>query len=79
MVDQGVKVIFKPKKLAKMKKQKDSEGKEISVIDEVQTNGTDFSSILNSIILDQKDPYLLKAYDLIVHGKHTDLENVMFL
>lgn len=79
LLEQGVKVVFKPKKLSKMKKQKDENGKDIEVVDEVQTSGTDFTTILNSIVTERQDPYLFQAYELIVNGKQTDLGDVMFL
>lgn len=77
LVDQGVKVVFKPKKLQVMKKEVDKDGKD--VVDEVKSSGTDFRSILSSIVNDQKDPYLVQAYELIVNGKEMCVDDVMFL
>jgi DNA repair exonuclease SbcCD nuclease subunit len=79
LLDKGVKVVFKPKKLQKKKKEISEDGKEVEVIDEVQTSGTDFKTILNSIINDQRDPYLFQAFDLVVNGKQTKVDDVIFL
>lgn len=76
LLEQGVKVVFKPKKLNKAKK---GENKEYSEVDEVESSGTDFKAILSSIITVQKNPYLLKAYELVVNGKEIGLEDVIFL
>jgi DNA repair exonuclease SbcCD nuclease subunit len=79
LLEQGIKVIFKPKKLKKKKIKLDDNGKEIEVVDEIQSNATDFTTILGSIINDQKDPYLVQAYELIINGKQMVLDDVMFL
>jgi DNA repair exonuclease SbcCD nuclease subunit len=73
LLDKGVKVIFKPKKIKK-------EDENTTVSKEDQTSvSSDFKSILDSIINDQKDPYLFRAYELIVNGKEICLDDVMFL
>ena len=79
LLEQGVKVVFKPKKLNKTKKEVNKEGAEVDIVDEVQSNGTDFKTILSSIITDCKNPYLLKAYELIVNGKEMAVDDVIFL
>lgn len=79
LLEQGVKVVFKAKKLNKTKKEINKEGEEVDIVDEVQSSGTDFKAILGSIITDQKNPYLLKAYELIVNGKEMGLDDVIFL
>lgn len=79
LVDQGVKLVFKPKKIQAMKKEVNKEGKEIDILDDIKNNGTDFCSILNSIVNVQKDPYLVQAYELIVNGKDICIDDVMFL
>ena len=80
LLEKGVKVVFKPKKLKKKKKKKlDEDGNEVEVVDEVQSSGTDFKTILGSIVNDQRDPYLVQAYELIVNGKQMGLDDVMFL
>ena len=73
LLDKGVKVIFKPKKLKK-------EGEENKNDDENTTSGvSNFQTILGSIVNNQKDPYLVKAYELIVNGKDIKIDDVMFL
>ena len=79
LLEKGVKVVFKPKKLKKKKTKIGEDGKEIEVDDEVQSNGIDFKTILSSIVNDQRDPYLVKAYELIVNGKEMDIDDIMFL
>jgi DNA repair exonuclease SbcCD nuclease subunit len=72
LLDKGVKVIFKPKKIKKEDENKISSEKD-------QTVSSDFKTILSSIINDQKDPYLFRAYELIVNGKEIFLDDIMFL
>jgi hypothetical protein len=74
LVETGVKVVFKPKKIKK-KKNSDSSIKEI----DFQASGTDFKSILGSIITNQKNPYLTQAFELVVNGKETSLDDIIFL
>lgn len=70
MLDKGVKIIFKPKKIKKTETLTETEDK---------TNSSDFQTILGAIVNDQKDPYLVRAYELIVNGKDVSTEDVMFL
>ena len=71
LLEKGVKVIFKPKKLKK-------EGFETE--DDKNISGSsNFQTILGSIINNQKDPYLVKAYELIINGKDIKVDDVMFL
>jgi hypothetical protein len=72
LLDKGVKVIFKPKKLKKEEENKND--------DENTTSGvSNFQTILGSIVNNQKDPYLVKAYELIINGKNIKIDDVMFL
>jgi DNA repair exonuclease SbcCD nuclease subunit len=71
LLDKGVKVIFKPKKIKK--ENCDTED------DKNITSSSNFQTILGSIINNQKDPYLLKAYELIINGKDIKVDDVMFL
>ena len=66
LVDKGLKVVFKPEK----NKVKDD------VLDIKEDN---FSCILDTIVNNRKDPYLLQAYDLIVNNRITKADDVMFL
>ena len=79
LLEKGVKVVFKPKKLKKKKRQINEFGEEIDVVDEVKSNGTDFKIILGSIVTEQQDPYLTQAYELIINGKKMGLDDVIFL
>jgi DNA repair exonuclease SbcCD nuclease subunit len=69
LIEKGVKVVFKPKKI-EIKAQK--EYKHI-VADE-----TNFSNILNKIIINTKDSYLVQAYEIVVNNKQIN-EEIMFL
>jgi|UniRef100_A0A6C0H3H3 DNA repair exonuclease SbcCD nuclease subunit len=71
LLDKGVKVIFKPKKI---KKNDENANKS-----EEKSNSSDFQTILGTIVNDQKDPYLFKAYELIVNGKDVSTDDVIFL
>jgi DNA repair exonuclease SbcCD nuclease subunit len=71
LLEKGVKVIFKPKKL----KKESSETED----DKNLSGSSNFQTILGSIINNQKDPYLLKAYELIINGKDIKVDDVMFL
>ena len=77
LLDKGVKVIFKPKKI----KKENNQELDNQELDNEKTNlgDADFKSILGSIVNDQKDPYLVRAYELIVNGKQITLDDVMFL
>lgn len=73
LLDKGVKVVFKPKKLEK---------KENILEDGTDTpelTATDFQDILSSIINDQKNPYLIQAYELVVNNRKMGYDDVMFL
>jgi DNA repair exonuclease SbcCD nuclease subunit len=78
MIDKGVKVVFKPKKIDQMKKVIEN-GIEKETVDDIKTNATDFNSILSSIITEQKNPYLMQSYELIVNGKEMNLDDILFL
>lgn len=66
LIQSGVKVVFKPKKNTQQE----------DVIDYTESN---FSGILNSIILNEKNTYLYSVYESIVNGKDIDPNNIMFL
>jgi DNA repair exonuclease SbcCD nuclease subunit len=64
IVKSGTKVVFKPKKLEK----KESENETIEPVDD-----TDFSKILSSLILKEKNPYLYQLHELVVNDKEIDI------
>ena len=68
----GIKVVFKPKKLEK--KQKSEKQEQI-----IESDETDFNTILSSIISNEKNPYLFQAYQLVVNNKEVYHDDVMFL
>jgi len=68
LITSGTKVVFKPKKLVY---------KEIAP--EEHTDGTSFSSILNRLIISEKDPYLNQAYELVVNEKKSGVDDIIFL
>lgn len=72
LLDQGVKVIFKPKKLKNL-------GTKMETVKIMNESQSDFQAILNSMIIEQRDPYLIQAYELVVNGKEIDLDDVLFL
>lgn len=74
LLDKGVKIIFKPKKIKKLEN-----GTGTLSETEEKTNSSDFQTILGTIVNDQKDPYLVRAYELIVNGKDVNTDDVMFL
>lgn len=74
LLGNGVKVVFKPKKLKKVKSENDTE-----VAEDLQQTGTDFKTILNNIVNNQKNPYLYKTYELVVNGKDINIDDVIFL
>lgn len=78
MVEKGIKVVFKPKKIDQIKTIIEN-GVEKEILDEVKSNGTDFNTILSSIVSEQKNPYLIQSYELIINGKETNIEDFLFL
>jgi DNA repair exonuclease SbcCD nuclease subunit len=78
MVDNGIKVVFKAKKIDQNKKVI-QDGVEKEIVDEVKSNATNFNNILSSIVTEQKNPYLIQSYELIINGKDMQLDDVLFL
>lgn len=78
MIEKGVKVVFKPKKIDQTKKVIEN-GFIKEVVDEVKSNTTDFNTILSSIITEQKNPYLMQTYELIINGKELKIDDILFL
>lgn len=78
IINKGVKVVFKPKKIEQNKKIIEN-GVEKEIIDEVKTNATNFNNILISIVNEQKNPYLSQNYELVINGKEMKLDDILFL
>lgn len=68
LVKTGTKVVFKPKKVTSEEKEKEPE-----------VNETDFSKILNALILNERNNFLYQAYELIVNSKTISEEDIMFM
>lgn len=66
LTDKGVKVVFKPTK-------------EIKVENNKYKQSDNFNDLLKSIVEDQKDPYLVQSYELIINDKNINVEDIMFL
>ena len=78
IIDKGVKVVFKPKKLEKVKKIKQNDA-EVEIIDEIKTTSIGFNTILNSIITEEKNKYLMQVYELVINDKDIDPDDIIFL
>lgn len=70
LMSKGVKVIFKPKKIDKLTKNKEQDN---------YGEDTDFQTILSSLINNEKNPYLSQAYELVVNGKEVSEDDFMFV
>lgn len=83
LIDKGIKVVFKPKKLKKVTESSSNDVTETSgdsvIPSETNTEATDFKVILGSMITELKDPYLLQAYELVVNGSQIAVDDVLFL
>ena len=69
LTDSGVKIVFKVAK----------DDVDIDKHDTKDISTTDFSNILLSMIVNDKNPMLLQAYDRVVNQKTTKQEDVFFL
>ena len=76
LTSEDIKIVFKPKKNKKVVLGNVDE-KTLEHINE--NDSTDFKSILNSIVVENKDPYLFQAYELVVNGKDTCSDDVFFI
>ena len=74
IVEKGLKVVFKPKKL--IKSDITSCKGEIMNTEETSSN---FGTILSNIVTEEKDPYLTQSYELVVNGKEIATDDVIFL
>ena len=70
LIDNGVKVVFKPKKLKKEKLVEDAIENQDS---------SDFKGILNNIISNQKNSYLMEVYELVVNNNEVNEDDIMFI
>ena len=70
LVKKGVKVVFKPKKIEKLKKKEELQ---------IETDETNFISILNLLVQKEKNPYLLQSYEKIINDKDTKIVDILIL
>lgn len=80
LVDDGVKVIFKPKKIRKEKKKEEVEGeekKEETVYEEREE--VNFKDILLNIVRSQNNSLLQQAYELIVNKRNVNFDDVFLV
>ena len=72
LVEKGVKVTFKPKKIEeKISKEKQ---------EEVINNGSsDFVNILNNLVENDKNVFLTEIFELVVNNKEINSSDIMFL
>jgi hypothetical protein len=73
LIDSGVKVIFKPKKLKKEKLVEDV------LQNQENHDSSDFKGILNNIISNQKNSYLVEVYELVVNNNEVNQDDIMFI
>jgi DNA repair exonuclease SbcCD nuclease subunit len=68
LINDGIKVVFKPKKIDNEKKMLDT------IVDE-----TEFVTILGEIINQEKNSYLYETYELVVNNKKVTHDNVIYI
>ena len=68
----GIKVIFKPKK-SEIKEKKNS------IKQSLENNKNNFKDILRILIENEKNSYLLEAYEMIINSKQINAEEVLIL
>jgi DNA repair exonuclease SbcCD nuclease subunit len=67
LVSKGVKVVFKPKK------------ESIPLINDISNGGSNFQTILNSIVMKEKNENLMRIYEMVVNNKNVAEDDVFFL
>ena len=77
ILEKGIKVVFKPKK-ADIKKHKEHIDNSC-LQEEKVVNDTNFNTILLNIVNNQKDPYLLQAFELVVNNRKIGDNDILFL
>lgn len=68
LIDDGIKVVFKAKKI-----------EHENEISEKIVNETTFINILNEIINQEKDSYLFQTYELVVNNKQVKKDDIIYL
>ena len=70
LVKKGLKIVFKPKKIEKLKKKEELQ---------IETDETNFLTILNQLVQNEKNPYLLQSYEKIINDKDTKITDILIL
>jgi len=68
MVKDGIKVVFKPKKI-----------KQEFKIEQLVGDSSNFKNILNKLVNDKKNTYLYQSYELVVNNKNVNIEDIVYL
>lgn len=69
LIKKGLKIVFKPKKIDKLKK----------VEKDFQTDDTNFNLVLKSLVDREKNPYLLQSYEKIINNKKIEIADILIL
>lgn len=78
IIDKGVKVNFKPKRVEIRRANEDIEERKNDYVN-TETTTESFQEILSTIVIGQKDPLLLQAYELVVNNRQTQSDDVFFI
>jgi DNA repair exonuclease SbcCD nuclease subunit len=70
----NVKIVFKTKKIDRKEK-----ADMLNVSIENVVDGVHFGDILNNLVLEKNDNFLYQSYQMVVHGKHIEASNLMFV
>jgi len=69
-IKEGIKIVFKPKKLKKIEETEKIIGEE---------NNTTFSSILNKLVHSKQDSYLFQSYEIVVNSNKVETTDVFYI
>ena len=74
LINNGVKVVFKPKRSEKKAKEED-----LSKLIEVSQGTNNFNEILCSIVTSSKDAYLFEVYEEVINDNLVKSDDIVFL
>ena len=72
LISKGVKVIFKPKRIEKKLKKE-------TLKNNIENNPNDFTTIIQDIIEQERNSYLLEAYELVFNNKEINAEDILLI
>lgn len=75
LVEQGIKVIYKPKKIENKIKAENLK----NVIDNNTTDLTNFKKIIGELVTEKEDNYLYEVYELVVNNNKIGSKDILFL